>query len=214
MPLPNITSPKIDKYAAEHTSALPPLLDELVKATDDKFPDRSMMLCGQVEGQFLRMLVSMSGAKRVLEIGTFTGFSGLMMASGLPEGGEVITLELDPEHAAFARTFFARSEHGKKIKLIEGPALESLKSLSGPFDFAFIDANKDSYPDYYEATVPLMASGGLIAIDNALREGKVLKPKGLPSRRTAELNDKITKDDRVEHVMLTVRDGVMLARKK
>jgi caffeoyl-CoA O-methyltransferase len=212
--MPQLVPSKIDKYAATHTTSLPPLLEELVRETEAKFPDRSEMLCGQVEGQFLRLLVSQSGAKRVLEIGTFTGFSALMMAAGLPADGEVVTLEIDPEHAAFARSYFERSEHGKKIRLVEGPALESLKTLSGPFDFAFIDADKVSYPDYYEATLPLLKQGGLIAVDNALREGKVLKPKGEPSRRTAELNDMITKDDRVEHVMLTVRDGIMLVCKK
>jgi caffeoyl-CoA O-methyltransferase len=212
--MPQIVPTKIDKYAAEHTTPLPPLLEELVRETDDKFPDRSQMLCGQVEGQFLRLLVSMSGAKRVLEIGTFTGFSALMMAAGLPDDGELVTLELDPEHAEFARSYFERSDDGRKIRLVLGPALESLKTLTGPFDFAFIDADKPNYPNYYEATVPLLKQGGLIAVDNALREGKVLKPKGEPSRRTAELNDMITKDDRVEHVMLTVRDGIMLACKK
>lgn len=212
--MPQIVRSKIDKYAAEHTTPLPPLLEELVRETEDKFPDRSMMLCGQVEGQFLRTLVAASGAKRVLEIGTFTGFSALMMAAGLPDDGELITLELDPEHAEFARSYFERSDDGKKIRLVLGPALESLKMQSAPFDFAFIDADKVNYPNYYTATVPLITKNGLIAVDNALREGKVLKPKGEPSRRTAELNDMITKDGRVEHVMLTVRDGVMLVRKK
>lgn len=209
-----IVPPRIDKYAAAHTSALSPLLEELIRETEDKFPDRAEMLCGQVEGQLLRMLVATSGAKRVLEIGTFTGFSALMMAAGLPADGELTTLELDPEHAEFARSYFEQSPDGKKIRLVLGPALESMKTLTGPFDFAFIDADKVNYPNYYTATVPLLSQGGLIAIDNALREGKVLKPKGEPSRRTAELNDMITKDDRVEHVMLTVRDGVMLVRKK
>jgi caffeoyl-CoA O-methyltransferase len=212
--VPQIVPAKIDDYAAAHTSALTPLMTELVAETEGKFPDRSEMLCGQVEGQFLRMLVAISGARRVLEIGTFTGFSALMMAAGLPADGELTTLELDPGHAEFARSYFERSPDGRKVRLVLGPALESLKTLSGPFEFAFIDADKVNYPNYYEATVPLMSAGGLIAIDNALREGKVLKPKGEPSRRTAELNDMITRDDRVEHVMLTVRDGIMLARKK
>jgi caffeoyl-CoA O-methyltransferase len=212
--VPQIVPAKIDKYAAEHTTPLPPLLEELVRETESKFPDRFEMLCGQVEGQFLRALVAASRAKRVLEIGTFTGFSALCMASGLPSDGELITLELDPEHAAFARSYFDRSGDKSKITLIEGPALESLKSMTGAFDFAFIDADKVNYPNYYEATVPLMSAGGLIAVDNALREGKVLKPKGEPSKATAQLNDIITEDDRVENVMLTVRDGIMLARKK
>jgi caffeoyl-CoA O-methyltransferase len=212
--MPQIVPRKIDNYAAAHTTPLSPLLEELVRETEEKFPDRAQMLCGQVEGQLLRTLVAVSGAKRVLEIGTFTGFSALMMAAGLPADGELTTLELDPEHAEFARSYFERSPDGQKVRLVLGPALESLKTLAGPFNFAFIDADKVSYPDYYAATMPLLSAGGLIAIDNALREGKVLKPKGEPSRRTAELNDIVARDDRVEHVMLTVRDGIMLVRKK
>jgi caffeoyl-CoA O-methyltransferase len=212
--LPQITTPEIERYAAEHTTPLPPLLDELVRETHARFADRAQMLCGQVEGQFLQMLVAMSGARRVLEIGTFTGFSALMMAGGLPAGGSLITLELSAEHAEFARGYFARSEDGGKIRLIEGPALDSLKTLAGPSDFAFIDADKTSYPAYYKAVVPLLSPGGLIAVDNALREGEVLDPKDDSARATAELNDTVTADGRVENVMLTVRDGVMLVRKK
>lgn len=212
--MPQLVSAEIERYAAEHTTPLPPLLDELVRETHARFADRAEMLCGQVEGQFLRMLVAMSGAQRVLEIGTFTGFSALMMAGGLPADGELTTLELSAEHAEFARTYFARSEHGSKVRLIEGPALDSLKTLKDPFDFAFIDADKTSYPAYYKAVVPLISPGGLIAVDNALREGEVLDPKDDSARATAELNDTVTADDRVENVMLTVRDGLMLVRKK
>ncbi len=212
--MPQIVSTEIERYAAAHTSPLPPLLEELVRETHSRFGGRAEMLCGQVEGQFLQMLVAMSGARRVLEIGTFTGFSALMMAGGLPADGELTTLELSAEHAEFARTYFARSEHGGKIRLIEGPALDSLQTLAGPFDFAFIDADKTNYPNYYKAVVPLLSPGGLIAVDNALREGEVLDPKDDNARATAELNDIVTADDRVENVMLTVRDGIMLVRKK
>ncbi len=212
--MPQIVSSEIERYAAEHTKPLPPLLEELVRETESRFGGRAMMLSGQVEGQFLRMLVAMSGAQRVLEIGTFTGFSALMMAAGLPSDGELVTLELSAEHAEFARSFIARSEDGGKIRLIEGSALESLKTLRGPFDFAFIDADKPSYPAYFKAALRLLSHGGLIALDNALREGDVLDPKDEGTIAIAELNDIITKDESVENVMLTVRDGVMLVRKK
>jgi caffeoyl-CoA O-methyltransferase len=212
--LPQIVSSEIERYAADHTSPLPPLLEALVRETHARFADRAQMLCGQVEGQFLQMFVATSGARRVLEIGTFTGFSALMMAGGLPANGELTTLELSAEHAEVARAYFARSEHGGKIRLIVGKALDSLKTLEGPFDFAFIDADKTSYPAYYKAVIPLLSPGGLIAVDNALREGEVLDPKDDAARATAELNDTVTTDDRVENVMLTVRDGIMLVRKK
>jgi caffeoyl-CoA O-methyltransferase len=212
--LPQIVSDDLERYASEHTTPLPPLLEELVRETHSRFGGRAEMLCGQVEGQFLQMLVATAGAQRVLEIGTFTGFSALMMAGGLPDDGELTTLELSAEHAEFARRYFARSEDGRKIRLIEGPALDSLKTLAGPFDFAFIDADKTSYPAYYKAAVPLLSPGGLIAVDNALFWGQVLDPKDDSARATAELNDIVTADDRVENVMLTVRDGVMLIRKK
>jgi caffeoyl-CoA O-methyltransferase len=212
--LPQIVSDDLERYAETHTTPLSPLLDELVRETHARFADRAQMLCGQVEGQFLQMLVAIIGAQRVLEFGTFTGFSALMMAAALPPDGEMVTMELGPKVAEFARTYFARSEHGSKIRLIEGPALDSVKTLKGPFDFAFIDADKTNYPNYYKATVPLLSAGGLIAVDNALREGEVLNPKDDNARATAELNDIVTADDRVENVMLTVRDGVMLIRKK
>jgi caffeoyl-CoA O-methyltransferase len=212
--LPQIVSDDLERYAETHTTPLSPLLEELVRETHARFADRAQMLCGQVEGQFLQMLVAIIGAKRVLEFGTFTGFSALMMAAALPPDGELVTMELGPKVAEFARTFFARSEHGSKIRLMEGPALDSVKTLKGPFDFAFIDADKTNYPNYYKATVPLLSAGGLIAVDNALREGEVLNPKDDNARATAELNDIVTADDRVENVMLTVRDGVMLIRKK
>src|SRR5258708_20706210 len=125
------------------------------------------MLCGQVEGQFLQMLVTIGGAKRVLEFGTFTGFSALMMAAALPPDGELVTLELGPKVAEFARTYFGRSEHGSKIRLIEGPALDSVKTLKGPFDFAFIDADTTNYPNYYKATIRRLSPVGLIAIATA-----------------------------------------------
>ena len=212
--MPQIVPTEIDNYAAAHTKPLPPLLEELIRETESKFADRAQMLSGQVEGQFLRMLVAATGAQRVLEIGTFTGFSALMMAAGLPSDGELVTLELSAEHAQFARSFIARSEDGGKIRLIEGPALESLKTLRGPFDFAFIDADKTSYPAYFKAALRLLSHGGLIALDNALREGDVLDPKDEGTVAIAELNDLITRDESVENVMLTVRDGVMLVRKK
>ena len=211
--MPDIVPAEIEDYARAHTSPLPPLLEELVRETGEKLGGRAMMLSGQLEGVFLQTLVAAKGAKRVLEVGTFTGFSGLMMAAALPPDGELITLELSDEHADFAQSFFDRSEHGRKIKLLRGPALDSLKTLSGPFDFAFIDADKENYANYYEAALPLLADDGLIAVDNVLWSGSVVDPKEDQGRAIAAFNDHVANDPRVTQVIVSIRDGVTLIRK-
>jgi caffeoyl-CoA O-methyltransferase len=202
----------IEVYAQTHSTGVEPLLAELAKATAERFPERATMLSGQVEGLLLQTLAWSIRAKRALEVGTFTGFSALMMAAGLPADGEVITLELDPEHAAFARSYIARSEHGSKVTVIEGPALDSLKTLEGPFDLVFIDANKTGYIDYYEATLELLSPRGVIAVDNVLWSGDVLDPKDDDARAIVAFNEHVKGDERVWHVLLTVRDGIMLVR--
>jgi caffeoyl-CoA O-methyltransferase len=205
---------EIEVYAQAHSTQLPPLLAELAKATQEKFPERAVMLSGQVEGLLLQTLAAASGVKRALEVGTFTGFSALMMAAALPDDGEVVTLELSEEHAAFARSFFERSEDGAKVRLIEGPALDSLKGLAGPFDLVFIDADKTGYIDYYEAALPLLSERGVIAVDNVLWSGNVLDPKDDDGKAIAAFNEHVSRDARVRHVLLTVRDGLMLIRRR
>lgn len=136
-----------------------------------------------------------------------------MMAGGMPADGELITLELGPRVSAFARSYFERSPDGAKIRLIEGPAEESLRDLQGPFDFVFIDANKNGYAAHYDAVLPMLADGGLIAVDNVLWSGEVFDPKEEDARAIADFNEKIAKDERVAQVITTIRDGVMLIRK-
>src|SRR5271170_210756 len=126
--------PELEEYAQLKTGSVDPLLEELAKETYAEM-EMPQMLCGPLEGNFLKMLVQVSNAKRILEIGTFTGYSALLMAEGLPENGQIFTLDIDQKHIAFASKFIARSPHGKKIKIIEGPALNSLAKLDGPFDF-------------------------------------------------------------------------------
>ncbi|HEY5638544.1 MAG TPA: O-methyltransferase, partial [Dehalococcoidia bacterium] len=167
---------EIELYAQDHSTALPPLLAELTEATQEQFGGLSMMLSGRVEGLLLQTLAAAIGARRTLEIGTFTGFSALMTAAALPDDGKIVTLELSAEHAAFARSFFERSPDGHKVRLIEGPALDSLKALEGPFDLVFIDADKGGYLDYYEAALPMLSERGVIAVDNVLWGGNVLDP--------------------------------------
>ncbi len=203
----------IETYAAQHTTPLPPLLDELVATTRSSMGEAAGMLSGQVEGTLLQALVAAAGARRVLEIGTFTGFSALMMAAALPDDGELITCDLDPKAIALARSFFARSPDGRKITLVEGPALETMKTLRGPFDVVFIDADKERYIAYYEAALPLLAPRGLIAVDNVLWSGRVLDPKEKSDQAIVAFNEHVQRDPRVANVLLSVRDGVMLVRK-
>lgn len=203
----------IHEYAVSKSEPTQALLDELMSETKQKM-SLWQMVCGPLEGRFLKIMVLLTQATRVLEIGTFTGYSALSMAEALPENGRLTTLDIDPEAVAFAKKYFERSEHGRKISVVQGPALESLKSLSGPFDMAFIDADKVNYPNYYEAVLPKIKQGGIIIIDNVLWGGAVLNPQTADDRAITELNDIIAKDDRVDRVLLTIRDGVFLVRKR
>jgi predicted O-methyltransferase YrrM len=211
--MPDITDPAIEQYAAEHTSPETPLLTELAQATRE-FSKRSGMMVGQLEGRFLKMLVAAVGARRVLEIGTFTGYSALSMAEGLPPSGQIITCELDRNHADMARRFIARSPYADMIDVRVGPALETIRGLEGTFDFVFIDADKPSYLDYYEQVLPMLSVGGVIAADNVLWSGRVIEQDDSESTiALRKFNDHVAADKRVECVMVPIRDGVMLIRR-
>jgi predicted O-methyltransferase YrrM len=204
----------IERYAMARSTPLPPLLEELMEETRKEFGPMATMLSGQLEGTLLQTLAAATGARRVLEIGTFTGFSAQMMAAALPEDGELITCDVNPKAIELARRYFERSPHGKKITLREGPALETLKTLEGGFDLVFIDADKQNYTNYYQATLPLLSANGLIAVDNVLWSGRVLKPESDDDKAIVAFNDHVQKDERVTNVVLTVRDGIMLIRRK
>jgi caffeoyl-CoA O-methyltransferase len=208
-----IVDEQLEEYAERHTTAPDPLLAELAEETKATMA-APQMLTGPIEGRFLELLVHGSGAKRILEIGTFTGYSALSMAAALPAGGRIDTLDIEPKHAEVAQRYFDRSPHGSKITLHLGPAIETIASLSGEFDLVFIDADKTSYDSYYEAVLPRLSERGLIAIDNTLWSGKVLDPPDEDSKALAALNDKIAADERVVAVQLTIRDGVTLVRKR
>jgi caffeoyl-CoA O-methyltransferase len=209
----NIVSEKIENYCESSSTPENKLRKELARTTYKKMEYPGMQV-GHLEGGFLKLLVRMTGAKRVLEIGTFTGYSSLCFAEGLPSNGTVVTCDLDPDATSIAREFWKKSPHGKKITLKLGPALTTLKSLKGPFDLVFIDADKLNYPNYWEACLPKVRSGGLIVVDNVLWSGRVLGPKDETDRAIVKFNKKIQKDSRVELVMLSVRDGMTLAYKK
>src|SRR5215467_9138011 len=204
-----ISSEQIEEYAERHTRALSDLHSRLWKETHQK-TDYPGMMVGPIEGALLRLLVRLTAAKRVLEIGMFTGYSALAM----PEDGQLITCDVNPETTAIAKRYFVASPHADKIEIKLGPAKETLKALKGPFDLCFIDADKESYSDYYDRAIDLVRQGGLIVLDNMLRGGRVLSPKDQDSRTVAALNDRIQKDHRVENVLLPLRDGVMLAYRR
>jgi len=152
--MPQIVDPNIERYAAEHTSPEPPELQAVARETHERFEGRSGMLTGHLEGAFLRSLVAISGARRVLEIGMFTGYSAMAMASALPSDGRLVTLDISEEHAEVARRHIEASPWRDRIEIRMGPALDTLAGLDGPFDFVFIDADKTNYRNYYEAVLP------------------------------------------------------------
>ena len=203
---------EIETYAYEHTQNEGKLLQKLEAETYEKL-EIPQMLTGRLEGRFLRLMAKLIGARRIIEVGTFGGYSAISMAEALPDDGELFTCDIDPVAIAFARRFFAESEHGKKITLLEGPALESIKTLSGTFDMAFIDADKENYLNYYNAILPVIRTNGVILVDNVLWSGRVLDPKDDSDKAIHRFNETVIKDDRVEPVMMTIRDGVYCIRK-
>lgn len=206
-------SEDIQKYADEFSSGEAELFLELARETNATQKDPQMMV-GHGEGLLLSLLVRLSGAERVLEIGTFTGYSALAMAFGLPAGGELITCDVDPKCTALARRYWDRSPHGKKIRLELAPALDTIARLEGPIDFVFIDADKPNYIKYWEAVLPLVPSRGAIVADNVLWSGRVLDPKEESDRALAAFNAHVKRDARVDHVMLPIRDGITIAVKR
>jgi len=205
---------KLEDYCVSQ-STLPSSCAEAIRKYTEANVPYSQMLIGPLEGSFLGFLVSLTRAKRVLEIGCYTGYSALTMAERLPTKGELITLDIDPKTNKIAQKFWAKSPHGKKIRPIIGPALESLKDLKGPFDLVFIDADKTNYLNYFKKCLPLLSSGGFIAVDNCLWNGEVLhKNTGNPDTRAIQkFNDHIKKRKDLEAVLLPVRDGIFLIRK-
>lgn len=205
-----------DRYLLSHSSSLPEALGWIERQTHihTNYPQ---MLSGPLQGQLLKMLVEISGSRRVLEIGAFTGYSTACLAAGLPEGGSVDTLEINDELEDLCREGWERAGLSSRISLHIGNALELIPSLEGPFDFVYIDANKREYAEYYEAVLPLLRPGGLIVTDDVCLGGKVYSDPPATDPQTVGLirfNDIVASDPRVEVVILPLRDGVSLIRKK
>jgi len=202
-------------YIASHSTA-PSGLEWIVRQTHIR-TNYPQMLSGPVEGQLLGMLVKISGARRVLEIGTFTGYSAACMALSLPEGGHLDALEINDELEDLILEGWERAGVSSMISLHIGDALETISRLDGPYDLVFIDANKREYPDYYRMVLPLLPSGGLIVADDVMLGGKVLGESPATDPQTSGLisfNDMVSSDPAVELVMLPLRDGLSIIRKK
>ena len=205
----------VENYVDAHTDDVSLLLEELLAETE-KITGRSRWSIGKVEGKFLQMLIKISNTKRVVEVGTFTGYSALVMAEALPEDGILTTCENSREYADIARRYFEKSPYGKKIQLKFGPALQSLKAIpDNSQDFVFIDADKPSYGIYFDEALRILHTGGIIFVDNVFWRYKIFKKKitNENARAIAAFNQKVMQEDRVEKVMLSVRDGVYLIRK-
>jgi predicted O-methyltransferase YrrM len=201
----------LDDYLNVQATPLEPLLQENYEETHASLSS-ARMIAGPVVGRLLRFLVAVVAPRLVVEIGTFSGYSAMAMAGGLPSGGRIVTCELSPERAQFAQGYFDRSPWRDRIDLRVGPALDTVNDLDGPFDFVFIDADKEGYPAYYDAAVPKLSPRGVIAVDNTLSGGDVADPVDDRDRAMAAFNDHVRADERTESVLLSVRDGVTLIR--
>lgn len=210
-----LVASEIESYAQAHSMPESDVARTLREETQ-RTMEYAQMLVGPLEGAFLKMMAQLVGAKRVLEIGMFTGYSALCFAEAIPGDGHVVTCEIDESSAALGRKHFANSLHGKKIEIRLGPALETMRELAGPFDVIFIDADKINYLNYYHRALDLLSPTGVILIDNVLWDGDVLKQPP-PDEKTAaiqELNRTVAGDPRVTAVLVTIRDGVLVIRKK
>ncbi len=210
----DLLTENIHRYCKEHTASDNRLLSELEKYTWDN-EDVPQMISGQMVGKFLQSIIRMLAAQKIVEVGTFTGYSALQMAEAIPLHGEIHTCELMKKHAATAQSFFNKSDYGKKITIHEGPALKSLEILkAGNFDMAFIDADKSNYLEYYKRCLVLIRAGGVIILDNMLWSGSVFDPNDDDSKALRKTGDYIQEDNRVFNMLFPIRDGLMLCIKK
>jgi caffeoyl-CoA O-methyltransferase len=209
-----IVDPGVEAYAEAHTTPLPDLFDRLAAETREKTTLPQMMV-GRTEGRFLGFLVRLRGARHILELGTFTGYSSICMALELQNDGHLITCDVNEETTEIARRYAAEAGVIDLIDYRLGPAAETVAGLEGPFDLVFIDADKAGYIDYYEAALPKLAEDGLVVADNVLWSGRVVEADADDSTREIQrFNEHVRNDERVESVMLSVRDGMTLIRRR
>ncbi|WP_228638095.1 O-methyltransferase [Microtetraspora sp. AC03309] len=212
-----VLDPVVDDYLLTHCTPADEVLTDLAATTREATGDVAGMQVSHDEGALLTMLVRMSGARRAVEVGVFTGYSSICIARGLPADGRLLACDVSTEWTSIARAHWERAGVADRIDLRIGPALETLRALPAEpvFDFAFIDADKTGYPGYYDEIVPRLAPGGLIVIDNVFLGGRVFDPafQGEAHRAVRRLNETVVRDERVESVMLPVRDGVTIVRR-
>ncbi len=208
-----LIAPEVETYAEAHSIPESTICHKLREETI-KTMELSQMLVGPLEGAFLKMMSQMVNAQRILEIGTFTGYSALCFAEVLPADGTIITCDIDPDATAIAKKHFAQSPHGSKIDLRLAPALETLNGLSGHFDVIFIDADKINYLNYYQRNLDFISDNGVILIDNVLWSGEVIRhpPGDETTAVIQELNRVVARDPRVSAVLVTIRDGVLIIK--
>ncbi|GGK86623.1 O-methyltransferase [Planomonospora parontospora subsp. parontospora] len=214
----DIIDPGVSDYLLSHCTPADDLLRELAAETREAFPSSAGMQISHDEGELLTMLVRLTGARQAVEVGVFTGYSSVCIARGLPADGRLLACDVSDEWTSIARRYWERAGLTDRIDLRIAPAIETLRALPAePYiDFAFVDADKVGYPLYYEELVPRLRPGGLIVLDNVLRAGRVLDPACEDEADVAmrRMNETVVADDRVDSVMLPVRDGVTLARRR
>jgi caffeoyl-CoA O-methyltransferase len=215
----DIVAPDVSRYVLEHCSpAEDDLLAELAEETRSRFEGSAGMQITADEGALLSLLVRLVGARSALEVGVFTGYSSLWVARALPDDGHLLALDVSEEWTSVARRYWERAGVADRVELRLGPAAEALRALpeDPTFDFAFVDADKEGYPTYYEEVVRRLRPGGLVVLDNVLRGGAVVDPAARTAADVAirHVNDAVTADSRVDSVMLPVRDGVTVARRR
>lgn len=204
---------KLDDYCGEHTSEEDALLQKINRETHLEVL-QPRMLSGHLQGRFLSMISKLKQPKRILEIGTYTGYSALCLAEGLAKEGKLITIDVNEELAEKVRAYFDESKYASQLEMQIGDATELIKNLEGPFDIVFIDADKENYPTYFDLVIDKMSTGGLIIADNVLWSGKVLEPvkeNDTSTKAILHYNEKIHNDPRVENTLLPIRDGLMMA---
>lgn len=211
----DIINSEIQNYAENHTSEESEILRELREKTYAERNDQ-MMLSGFYQGRLLAMFSQMIRPRRILEIGTFMGYSALCLAEGLADDGKIITLDIEPETNEIAKEFWARTRNYSRIESYLGNASDIIPKLGETFDLVFIDADKPAYANYYDLVFPKLRIGGIIIADNVLRGGKVLDAENGDENTVAlhEFNKKVQADERVSNILLAVRDGLMVVRKE